>query len=410
MAQFDIKQVKITFSTGLTLTGVNLTVNLSAGVAGGQSVIGGTASGDALALSSTSHATKGKINFGSAGTSFFDEANNYLKIVTAGLGVTSTLTAGIYLSNTTAAGAAAQQISPPIILEGFGWKTTSTAGSQSIKVQQFVLPVQGTANPTLEFHLQDSVNAGAFQDLLILTDNFGATTVNTTTMRFGSPSGTNIMYTQISNNSSSINSGLGFFFAGVLKGGLFINGQAGEFRLFGASGGFVTTIFANGVEAMRLDTSQNIGMGAPPLTKLHITGNATNEALLRFTPSANTNFIGLEWTTSSTTTIIGQIKLNASTGEMKIGGSSSYFPTFYSGGGEGMRLAVSLNLLIGTTTDVASSLLTMASTSKGFLLPRMTTTQKNAISSPAEGLEIYDTTLHKKCVYTGSAWETVTSS
>lgn len=68
------------------------------------------------------------------------------------------------------------------------------------------------------------------------------------------------------------------------------------------------------------------------------------------------------------------------------------------------------NLLIGTTTDVPSSILTLASTSQGLLPPRMTTTQKNAISSPAEGLMVYDLTLHKLCVYTGSAWETITSA
>lgn len=46
----------------------------------------------------------------------------------------------------------------------------------------------------------------------------------------------------------------------------------------------------------------------------------------------------------------------------------------------------------------------------GFLGPRCTTAQKNAIGSPAEGLEVYDTTLHKKCVFTGAAWETITSA
>ncbi len=39
----------------------------------------------------------------------------------------------------------------------------------------------------------------------------------------------------------------------------------------------------------------------------------------------------------------------------------------------------------------------------------MTTTQKNAIASPAEGMEVYDTTLHKLSIYTGAVWETVTS-
>jgi hypothetical protein len=63
----------------------------------------------------------------------------------------------------------------------------------------------------------------------------------------------------------------------------------------------------------------------------------------------------------------------------------------------------------GALTDVASSILTINSTTKGFLPPRLTTTQKNAISSPATGLVVYDTTLNKLSVYTGAAWETVTS-
>jgi nitrogen fixation protein len=67
------------------------------------------------------------------------------------------------------------------------------------------------------------------------------------------------------------------------------------------------------------------------------------------------------------------------------------------------------NLLIGTTTDVASSRLTVESTTQGFLPPRMTTTQKNAIATPAAGLVVYDTTLGKLCVRTAAAWETITS-
>jgi hypothetical protein len=68
------------------------------------------------------------------------------------------------------------------------------------------------------------------------------------------------------------------------------------------------------------------------------------------------------------------------------------------------------NIGIGTNTPNASSLLDLTSTSKGFLPPRMTTTQKNAISTPATGLMLYDTTLNKLCVYTGAAWETITSA
>lgn len=69
-----------TFSTGLTDASSTITANLSTGVSGGQSVVGGTASGNGLTLSSTSNATKGKILFG---TSAYDEANNRLGIGTA---------------------------------------------------------------------------------------------------------------------------------------------------------------------------------------------------------------------------------------------------------------------------------------------------------------------------------------
>ena len=63
---------------------------------------------------------------------------------------------------------------------------------------------------------------------------------------------------------------------------------------------------------------------------------------------------------------------------------------------------------IGTSSPNASALLDVQSTTKGVRMPNMTTTQKNAIASPAAGLMVYDTTLAKLCVYT-TAWETITS-
>jgi hypothetical protein len=69
-----------TFSTGLTNSSGTVTSNLSTGVAGGQSVVGGTAASNSLTLSSTTNATKGKLLFG---TSAYDEVNNRLGIGTA---------------------------------------------------------------------------------------------------------------------------------------------------------------------------------------------------------------------------------------------------------------------------------------------------------------------------------------
>ena len=52
----------------------------------------------------------------------------------------------------------------------------------------------------------------------------------------------------------------------------------------------------------------------------------------------------------------------------------------------------------------ASSILDIGSTTQGFLPPRMTTTQRNAISSPADGLRVYDTTLHASFQYQNGSW------
>ena len=66
-------------------------------------------------------------------------------------------------------------------------------------------------------------------------------------------------------------------------------------------------------------------------------------------------------------------------------------------------------IAINTTSPNASAILDVTSTTKGVLFPRMTTTQKNAIASPASGLVVYDTTLGKLCVRGAAAWETITS-
>jgi hypothetical protein len=76
---------------------------------------------------------------------------------------------------------------------------------------------------------------------------------------------------------------------------------------------------------------------------------------------------------------------------------------------ERLRIDSAGNVGIGTSSPSASAILDVQSTTKGVRMPNMTTTQKNAIASPAAGLMVFDTTLSKLSVYTGSAWETITS-
>lgn len=62
---------------------------------------------------------------------------------------------------------------------------------------------------------------------------------------------------------------------------------------------------------------------------------------------------------------------------------------------------------VGITATVSTGNFVINSTTQGFLKPRMTTTQKNAIVTPAAGLEVFDTTLGRPCFYSGSAWVTL---
>lgn len=73
---------------------------------------------------------------------------------------------------------------------------------------------------------------------------------------------------------------------------------------------------------------------------------------------------------------------------------------------EYMRISLNGGVLIGKDhVDEVSSMLTVSHDSKGVLFSRMTTTQRIAIASPAEGLEVYDTDLHKKMVFDGTTWQ-----
>lgn len=63
----------------------------------------------------------------------------------------------------------------------------------------------------------------------------------------------------------------------------------------------------------------------------------------------------------------------------------------------------------GVTSLNASAKVQIDSTTQGFLPPRMTTGQRDAIASPAAGLMIYNTTTNKLNVFT-TGWEVITSA
>ena len=121
-------------------------------------------------------------------------------------------------------------------------------------------------------------------------------------------------------------------------------------------------------------------------------------------PQANTislyDVVGNNWK-------IGMAGVRSSKFDMyfSTGASSGGGYRWYQGTTELASISQAGNLLLGgNTTDAASALLNMTSTTKGLLIPRMTLTQRNAIASPAAGLQVYNTTTNTNDVFNGTTW------
>jgi hypothetical protein len=74
-----------------------------------------------------------------------------------------------------------------------------------------------------------------------------------------------------------------------------------------------------------------------------------------------------------------------------------------------LSLEAQQNVGIGTTTPAASAQLHINSTTKGLLIPRLTSAQRTAIASPATGLQVYDTNTNTFWYYNGGAWTEIGS-
>jgi uncharacterized protein YxjI len=130
----------------------------------------------------------------------------------------------------------------------------------------------------------------------------------------------------------------------------------------------------------------NIGIGtASPTATTHIKGSGTTLATtaLLVQNSAGTEVLKVQDDS--------EVKVRSTFRVQDAGGNNGMI--MYADGISGIRtLWVNGSVGVGVLGNNASARLQVDSTTQGFLPPRMTTTQKNAIATPASGLMVYDKT------------------
>jgi hypothetical protein len=166
---------------------------------------------------------------------------------------------------------------------------------------------------------------------------------------------------------------------------------------------------------MNLSNAGNLGLGGVPLptARLQIKGSgstsATTSLLVQNSAGTTAFFVRddnvIEFN-NNTLFNVGSIRAG-STVTGFINSSGNAFTVMRTNNSTG-NATFDYSVAIGTTSSpVASAGLEVVSTTQGFLPPRMTTAEKNAITTPATGLMVFDTDLARPCFFNGATWITL---
>jgi hypothetical protein len=304
-----------------------------------------------------------------------------LKVLSDGLGTNLPMeasTTGVnFTGNLTQSGTALQ----PVLVSGTNIKTinsTSILGSGNIAVVTSPSGVSGA----IQFSNGSAFASDAANLFWDDTNNRLGIGTNTPTGIVSINPSTN--FTTTSANQIRIGeptNNVGYYF------------NLGYFNSGGTYKSVIQSFQGTGGDLLLNPNGGNIGIGlASPTAKTHIQGSGSTSATtsLLVQNSAGTQLFKVADDGTTTTNIL------STTGATSINNGTLYV---------GSNFVTSYGQSIGFFgATVASAIVEIQSTTRGFLPPRMTTTQKNAIASPAAGLVVYDSTTNKLQCYNGSTW------
>jgi hypothetical protein len=184
------------------------------------------------------------------------------------------------------------------------------------------------------------------------------------------------------------------------------------FTVQAGGSGFSLTVTAVGASTYNsyglLVRSGNVGVGeASPTARLQVKGSGSTSATTALLVQNSAGTAALTILDDRTANFSSQVQIQstifADSGQIF---RSSGNLALQSVAGVGNNKSVVINASPNITeADVA--ILVCNSTTKGFLPPRVTTIQKNAISGPVAGLMVYDTDLARPCFFNGATWITL---
>lgn len=187
------------------------------------------------------------------------------------------------------------------------------------------------------------------------------------------------------------------------------NGEVGV-RNFGTTFANDLPFITNNTERMRINIAGNVGIGTNnPTQKLEVIGNIYSVRDNGYVGIDNTNIgrLGITKKLGMLPNFAVNNNIPMIFGKYDVSNLNDLTTANYIEFG---RFSNNGQFAVGTASPANSAILDVSSTTQGVLMPRMTTTQIQAIASPAEGLLVFNTTLSHVCVFVLGTWQKLSMS